>query len=101
MIDIKSQHNLKYGQKNKCQICGNIKLKPIINLGLQPPCDSLIQLKKKDFFNELYFPLNFVWCSKCILGQIDYVVDPKLLFYPEYPYRSGITSTLAKNLISL
>ena len=100
MIDIKSQHNLKFGQQNKCQICGNIKLKPIINLGLQPPCDSLIQLKKKDFFNELYFPLNFVWCSKCILGQIDYVVDPKLLFYPEYPYRSGITSTLAKNLIS-
>ena len=55
MIDIKSQHNLKYGQQNKCQICGNIKLKPIINLGLQPPCDSLIQLKKKIFLMSYIF----------------------------------------------
>jgi len=32
--------------------------------------------------------------------QIDYVVAPEELFFPEYPYRSGITSTLVKNLRS-
>jgi hypothetical protein len=30
--------------------------------------------------------------------QIDYVVDPAVLFHPDYPYRSGITETLAMNL---
>ena len=100
MTVISSKHNLNYGYQSKCQVCGNKDLNNIINLGLQPPCDSLINLKEKDYFNESYFPLNFVWCKKCTLGQIDYAVDPSLLFYPEYPYRSGITSTLANNLIS-
>ena len=94
MTVISSKHNLNYGYQSKCQVCGNKDLNNIINLGLQPPCDSLINLKEKDYFNESYFPLNFVWCKKCTLGQIDYAVDPSLLFYPEYPYRSGITSTL-------
>jgi hypothetical protein len=32
------------------------------------------------------------------LVQIDYAVAPELLFHPDYPYRSGITPTLARNL---
>ena len=36
----------------------------------------------------------------CGLVQIDYVVNPEELFFPGYPYRSGITSTLVNNLRS-
>jgi hypothetical protein len=37
---------------------------------------------------------------RCGLAQIDYVVAPEVLFHPNYPYRSGITATLAKHLES-
>ena len=65
MTVISSKHNLNYGYQSKCQVCGNKDLNNIINLGLQPPCDSLINLKKQDSFHESYFPLNFIWCKKC------------------------------------
>jgi len=50
---------------------------------------------------EKTYPLNVVRCRDCGLVQIDYVVDGKELFYPEYPYRSGITETLRRNLNNL
>jgi hypothetical protein len=37
-------------------------------------------------------------CECCGLAQIDHVVRPEVLFFPEYPYRSGITQTLVDNL---
>ncbi len=92
-------HDLIPGEISNCQICGNEQLIPVINLGHLAPCDSLLwpeQLKK----SENTYPLNVVRCSDCGLMQIDYAVDPAELFFPEYPYRSGITPTLVKNLRS-
>jgi hypothetical protein len=47
---------------------------------------------------ETVYPLNLLRCKDCGLVQIDYVVPPEILFHPDYPYRSGITATLAQNL---
>ncbi|MDA1308260.1 MAG: class I SAM-dependent methyltransferase [Proteobacteria bacterium] len=90
-------HNLPNGPIDYCQICASRELEQIINLGHQPPCDSLLtpeQLKQ----SENIYPLNLVRCGGCGLVQIDYVVPPEILFHPDYPYRSGITATLASNL---
>ncbi|MBL18372.1 MAG: methyltransferase [Flavobacteriaceae bacterium] len=94
---MKKLHNLRNGKITKCQVCGNQKLKKIINLGKQPPCDSLVDLKdiKK---KERKYPLKFLFCNHCLLGQIDYVVPKGELFFSEYPYRSGITKTLVEKL---
>lgn len=95
----KPNHDLLPGHIEQCQICASKNLLPIIHLGHQPPCDSLLwpeQLKK----SESTYPLNMVRCTDCGLAQIDYAVDPAELFFPEYPYRSGITSTLVSNLRS-
>jgi SAM-dependent methyltransferase len=43
---------------------------------------------------EQCYPLHFLVCKECQLAQIDYVVDPNVLFFPDYPYRSGITQSL-------
>jgi hypothetical protein len=51
--------------------------------------------------SERSYPLNLVRCRDCGLVQLDYAVDGKELFYPDYPYRSGITETLKKNLHGL
>lgn len=90
-------HNLPLGHLTHCQICGAEALDLILDLGHHPPCDSLLTAKQLQEM-ERVFPLRFVRCRECGLVQIDYVVDPALLFFPEYPYRSGITPTLSKNL---
>src|SRR5712672_509390 len=90
-------HDLSPGHLEHCQICGSARLVKILSLGHNAPCDSLVwppQLHQA----ERTYPLNLVRCLECSLVQIDYVVAPEELFFPEYPYRSGITASLAGNL---
>lgn len=92
-------HDLSPGQIDGCQICGAKDLQPIMSLGHHAPCDSLLwpeQLHRA----ERTYPLDLIRCPDCGLVQIDHVVAPEELFFPEYPYRSGITSTLVGNLRS-
>ena len=92
-----NKHDLSNGKINCCQICNSKELTEIIDFGHQAPCDSLIwpeQLSQP----ETRYPLKLVRCKKCGLVQIDHVVAAEELFFAEYPYRSGITSTLANNL---
>jgi hypothetical protein len=94
---LKINHDLSPGKINGCQICNSKQLSDILRLGHFAPCDSLLwptQLDKP----ERTYPLNLVRCKKCSLVQIDYVVAPEELFFPDYPYRSGITPTLVTNL---
>lgn len=92
-------HDLAFGISKKCQICGSGSLTKILNFGHFAPCDSLLTNEALNF-HETSYPLNLVVCDDCSLAQIDYVVDPETLFYPDYPYRSGITKTLVQNLMS-
>ena len=92
-------HDLTDGHIAACQICGAIELLPIISLGHHAPCDSLrwpAQLREP----ERTYPLNLLRCKQCCLVQIDYAVASEELFFPDYPYRSGITPTLVGNLRS-
>ena len=66
-------------------------------MGHTPPCDSLLT-KEQLNHPEKHYPLRLFKCDDCDLVQIDYVVDPKVVFHNEYPYLGGITETLANNL---
>lgn len=90
-------HDLPIGTIDYCQVCGSRNLHPVIDLGHQAPCDSLLwphQLNEA----ERTYPLRLAVCRECTLAQIDHVVSPEVLFFPEYPYRSGITQTLVEKL---
>ena len=92
-------HDLTVGYWPNCQVCGSEHLESVIDLGFHAPCDSLLtapQLLER----ERTYPLRFLRCPDCSLAQIDYVVAPDELFFAEYPYRSGITPSLVKNLRS-
>lgn len=91
------RHDLPLGHLTFCQVCGSEDMQSIIDLGYHSPCDSLLtpaQLKEA----EKVYPLNLVRCRSCGLVQIDYVVDPSVVFHPDYPYQSGITPTLVSYL---
>lgn len=65
------------GELTSCRVCGEANLKPFFDLGLHPLANSL--LSSADEKEEKY-PLALVWCPKCNLAQLNYTVDPKVLF---------------------
>jgi len=90
-------HDLPVGKINQCQVCGSKNLHLVMDLGNRAPCDSLLWPRHLDEA-ETVFPLRFLVCEECTLAQINYIVPPEVLFFPDYPYRSGITQTLVDNL---
>jgi len=97
VFTMRQNHDLPIGHFECCQICHSVDLELIIDLGHHPPCDALLS-KEQLFEAEKTYPLRFLRCKHCGLAQIDYVVAPQELFYPDYPYRSGITGTLKQHL---
>ncbi|OGG73862.1 methyltransferase [Candidatus Kaiserbacteria bacterium RIFCSPLOWO2_01_FULL_54_20] len=87
-------HFVKTGHIPRCQVCNSSKLHIILDLGHQPLCDTLLT---KEMLNgpEKTYPLRMIWCSHCTGVQIDYCVDGKEVYHPDYPYRSGISKPLA------
>ena len=99
-------HRIKNGHIYKCQICNSNKLNLILDLGHQPLCDTLLTKEMLEQ-QETKYPLRMVWCEECSLAQLDYCVDGSIVYYPGYPYRTGITkqlveyqNSMSKSLIS-
>lgn len=88
-------HFVKVGHIKNCQVCNSNKLHLILDLGHQPLCDTLLT---KEMLNqpEKTYPLRMMWCEECTCVQLDYCVDAKEVFHPDYPYRSGVTKELAQ-----
>src|ERR1700733_8945697 len=95
-----AHHFVKTGFIPSCQVCDSKKLHTILDLGHQPPCDSLLN---EEMLNEpeKTYPLRMIWCENCTVSQIDYCVDGKEVYHPDYPYRSGITKELAEYQINI
>ena len=87
------EHDVSPGKLSRCQITGSANLFEIIDLGHQPPCDSLLSKDKLDA-PETHYPLRLFHCPDSGLAQLDYVIDGSVIYYPEYPYRSGISKPL-------
>lgn len=84
-------HDLLPGPVHHCQVCFSERLEPVIDLGHQPLCDSLLTAEQLDQ-PETSYPLRLVRCVDCSLAQIDYAVPGELVYHPHYPYRCGITA---------
>jgi hypothetical protein len=89
------QHDALPGRLERCQITGSSDLNQVIDLGHQPPCDSLLTA---DMLHqpEKTYPLRLMHCPVSGLAQLDYVVDGAEIYYPDYPYRSGISWPLER-----
>ncbi|PIQ69048.1 MAG: methyltransferase [Candidatus Taylorbacteria bacterium CG11_big_fil_rev_8_21_14_0_20_46_11] len=90
---IRVNHDAPVGKLDRCQITGSKNLFEVIDLGHQPPCDSLLSADMLDQ-PETHYPLRLNHCPDSGLAQLDYVVDGSVIYYPEYPYRSGISKPL-------
>lgn len=88
------QHDVPPGTLAYCQITGSKNLFQAIDLGHQPPCDALLTKEMLDQ-SEKHYPLRLMICPESGSAQLDYVVDGSEIYYPDYPYRSGISKPLA------
>jgi len=84
----------------KCQICDNSKLEPILFLGYLPPVNQLHFINEK-LHEQPSYPAQLLYCSTCHLVQLGLIVNPKILFPPEYPYTSSTTKVLRDNFSEL
>ena len=75
--------------KKKCEICGSNKLSKIIDLGKNPLCDDLIDIKSKKK-NNLYNIIISI-CKNCLTAYQNYEVEKKILFPKNYHYRARFT----------
>ncbi len=83
-----------------CQICKSKNLETILSYGNQPIVQAYLkpeQLKEP----EVTHPLNLVYCKNCGLLQLDYIVNPGIVFPKNYPYRTGLTNMLIRNFREL
>ncbi len=89
----KPNHDAQPGTLDRCQITGSKNLFEAIDLGHQPPCDALLT---NETINqpEIFYPLRLMISPESGLGQLDHVVDGKVIYPREYPYRAGISEPL-------
>ena len=83
-----------------CQVCDCPDLEPTLFLGYLPPVNEMPVIGERPREQPAY-PAQWLFCPRCQLVQLGLVVDPSILFPPEYPYTSGTTRILRENFSEL
>ncbi len=89
-----------YGTRATCSGCMSSLLSHLLFLGYVPPVNTMPP-QGAPHQPMPTFPLDLYICRNCTLVQINHVVDPNILFPPEYPYTSGTTRILRENFAEL
>lgn len=84
----------------RCQACGSDVLEPVFFVGYLPPVNAMPRIGTRPTEQPSY-PAQVLRCPRCELVQLGLVVDPAILFPPDYPYTSGTTRLLRENFAEL
>ncbi|HLA63285.1 MAG TPA: class I SAM-dependent methyltransferase [Rhodothermales bacterium] len=74
-----------------CRFCGAPLTRSFADLGLHPPCQSIVRLEDAEL-PETVYPLHARVCGGCSLVQIPDVVRPESIF-SEYAYFSSFSDS--------
>lgn len=73
-------------------MCRGSRLALVFDLGHHPHSDDFVEPERLK--REMHvFPLRLVSCKDCGLLQIDYLVNPDILYKTNYVYESSVTAT--------
>lgn len=84
----------------RCQGCGQQELRSIFFAGYLPPVNTMPPIHSRPEEQAAY-PAELLMCDSCTLAQLGLIVDPQVLFPPDYPYTSGTTRVLRENFADL
>ncbi len=85
---------------DRCQVCDSTDLESVLFLGYLPPVNQMRTIGDRPHEQAAY-PAEMLRCRTCQLVQIGLIVDPAILFPPEYPYTSGTTRILRENFAEM
>jgi len=85
---------------DRCQVCGAADLESVLFLGFLPPVNQMRTIGARPHEQPSY-PAELLRCRQCELVQLGLIVDPAILFPPEYPYTSGTTRILRENFAEM
>jgi hypothetical protein len=91
--------NNKYVKTECCEICGNINLETMVNLGSHPLCDDLVEVGEQRVCKE--HPIEILFCTQCYTAYQKYQVPKKDLFPKTYHYRSRFTADVLSGMLEL
>lgn len=80
----------------RCEVCGNKSLKEVINLGLHPLCDDLVEIGSDRICKE--YDITIVFCENCNTAHQKYQVPKNELFPRSYHYRSRFTGDVLNGM---
>jgi SAM-dependent methyltransferase len=83
----------------KCEVCGNLHLSKVLNLGLHPMCDDLVQIGDSRICNE--YPIEILYCEKCFTAHQRFQIPKHELFPATYHYRACFTADVLSGMEKL
>jgi len=86
---------INYNLIKKCRICSGENLQLILDLGEQPPANSLISKAELSLL-EPKFPLRLFWCNDCFLVQLLDIVNKEHLF-KHYLYMTSASTPIVEH----
>ena len=84
----------------KCQLCDSQDLESVLFVGYIPPVNQMRPVGQRPREQPAY-PAELLFCPHCKLVQLGCIVDPAVLFPPDYPYTSGTTRILHQNFVEM
>ena len=86
-------------QITSCEVCGNQELTPVLNLGMHPMCDDLVEIGSDRICQE--YPIEILYCENCLTAHQRFQVPKHDLFPTTYHYRSRFTSDVLNGMRDL
>jgi SAM-dependent methyltransferase len=88
-----------FNEISSCEVCGNKDLTSVLDLGLHPMCDDLVQVGDERVCNE--YPIEILYCDICLTAHQRFQVPKEDLFPSTYHYRSRFTADVLNGMKSL
>jgi SAM-dependent methyltransferase len=82
-----------------CEVCGNKELDIVLNLGLHPMCDDLVEVGDERVCKE--YPIEILYCKTCFTAHQKYQIPKAELFPKNYHYRSRFTADVLHGMADL
>src|SRR5690606_23610131 len=77
--------------RSACRFCAQPLQHSLVDLGMQPPCQTHITVEQLGQM-EAFYPLHALVCGRCFLVQLEEFVTPQEIF-SEYAYFSSYSDS--------
>jgi len=84
---------------HRCEVCGTVALRSVLDLGTHPLCDDLVPIGETRICRE--YPIEILFCDTCCTAHQRFQVPKQDLFPQTYHYRARQTLDLLNGMRSL